>query len=60
MAKGKSNIKATEGKSFVAKETFRDAQITDRYIVYEKDSEVHFEGKRLEDLIAKGFVKEKE
>lgn len=55
----KANKTTEESKSFVVAQRFRDAKITDKYIVYEEGEPAHFEGERLAELIAKGFVKEK-
>jgi len=49
---------SNEGKTYVAAQNFRDTTIRDKYIVYKEGEVVHFEGKRLAELIEKGVVKE--
>lgn len=49
-----------EPKQYVVKTPFRDAEIKDRYVVYQEDEDIHFDGERLQYLIDNGFVKEKE
>lgn len=50
----------SEPKQYVVKTPFRDADIKDRYVVYQEGEDIHFEGERLQYLIDNDFVKEKE